>query len=581
MALATGALAASTAAVAAYLDAKFHIQKDIRSIWEARRAQQDWAAAAKAGRVSLWYRFEEQFLLSNGVQPGELVATYLQNSPEFMFVMLASWAVGTAPAMANYNLAGEGLLHCLKISGSKVVLVDEDVECQARIEEVRERIEGELGMKILILDERTKHEISSTEPIRPGREYRKGMKMEFPMCLIYTSGTTGLPKGCSFPIQRAWAIGDHRQRGIGVSSGPNGDRWYDCTTLCIGKKFSTSRFWDDVRDSRATTFVYVGEAARYLLSAPSSPNDKVHNIRTMYGNGLRPDVWKKFQARFGIESVLEFFNSTEGVFSLHTFSRNDYFAEAVGHHGGILRLMYKDLYVPVQIDYETGDIWRDAKTGFAKRVPYEEGGECIVKVPDEAVFPGYWNAPEATAKKFVRNVFKEDDLYYRSGDALRRTPDGHWFFMDRLGDTFRWKGENCSTAEVGECLGKFPGIQEANVYGIELPAHDGRAGCAAISIAPSERDKFDFRGLLLHSQNALPRYAVPIFLRLVEEMGPTMHNNKQNKVQLRREGVDPEKIANGQAGRKDVIFWLPPKGDTYEQFGEAEWHALVAGKARL
>lgn len=241
------------------------------------------------------------------------------------------------------------------------------------------------------------------------------------------------------------------------------------TTLCIGKKFSTSRFWDDIRDSHATAFVYVGETARYLLSAPPSPNDRKHNVRTMYGNGLRPDVWKSFQNRFGIESVLEFFNSTEGVFGLAVFSRNDYLAESVGHHGAINRLLFRNVYVPVKIDHDTGDLWRDPKTGFAKRVPYEEGGEIIVNVPDQAAFAGYWNAPEATAKKFIRNVFKQGDLYYRSGDALRRTSDGHWYFMDRLGDTFRWKGENCSTAEIGECLGRFPGIEEANVYGVELP----------------------------------------------------------------------------------------------------------------
>lgn len=241
------------------------------------------------------------------------------------------------------------------------------------------------------------------------------------------------------------------------------------TTLCIGKKFSTSQFWDDVRDSQATAFVYVGETARYLLAAPPSINDRKHNVRTMYGNGLRPDVWKPFQQRFGINNVLEFFNSTEGVFGLQAFSRNDYFAESVGHHGAIVRHLYRNVYVPVKIDYETGDIWRDSKTGLAKRVPYEEGGEIIVNVPDQAVFAGYLNSPEATAKKFIRNVFTQGDLYYRSGDALRRTPDGHWHFMDRLGDTFRWKGENCSTAEIAAIVGNFEGIEEANVYGVELP----------------------------------------------------------------------------------------------------------------
>lgn len=190
-------------------------------------------------------------------------------------------------------------------------------------------------------------------------------------------------------------------------------------------------------------------------------------------------------------------------------------------------------------------------------------------------------------------------MFYRSGDALKRTPDGRWFFLDRLGDTFRWKSENCSTAEIGECLGHFPTIQEANVYGVELPGkltclrriltpeindevgHDGRAGCAAIFVPPAATESFDFKQLLEHSRKMLPRYAVPVFLRFVQDIAPTMHNNKQNKVQLRREGVDPDKIANGEAGRGDVMFWLPPGGDTYMPFGRQEWSSLVAGKTKL
>lgn len=308
------------------------------------------------------------------------------------------------------------------------------------------------------------------------------------LLLLAISGTTGFPKACPFNVERSWPLRDLRLNSLGLRRGPNGDRWYDCMplyhgtgctvsvscmlgglTLCIGRKFSTTRFWDDIRDSQATAFVYVGETARYLLAAPPSPRDKDHKVRVMFGNGLRPDVWKRFRERFGVETVGEFFNSTEGVFALLNISRNDYLACAVGHHGGILRYMMRNVYVPVQIDHDTGDIWRDPKTGFAKRVPYEEGGEMIVAVPNEAVFAGYWNAPEATSKKFVRNVFKQGDLYYRSGDALKRTPDGRWFFMDRLGDTFRWKSENVSTAEVAECLGRYPDVEEANVYGVELP----------------------------------------------------------------------------------------------------------------
>ena len=284
-----------------------------------------------------------------------------------MFGLMGSWAIGSAPALINYNLGGDALVLCLKISGAKLLVVDEDKSCRKRIEQVRDRIEGELGMKIVILDQALKGEICRMEPKRPERKYREGVKGTFPMCIFYTrfvpnfsfvwsfarsfflpascdrglisfyklSGTTGFPKACPLPVQRARTLGIPRTRAVGVKSGPNGDHWYDCMplyhgtgctvavtcmlggiTLCIGKKFSTSRFWDDIRDSDSTAFVYVGETARYLLAAPPSPKDKQHRVKMMFGNGLRPDVWKRFGERFGIQTVSEFFASTEGVFAL-------------------------------------------------------------------------------------------------------------------------------------------------------------------------------------------------------------------------------------------------------------------------
>lgn len=187
--------------------------------------------------------------------------------------------------------------------------------------------------------------------------------------------------------------------------------------------------------------IYVGETARYLLAAPPHPLERAHKLRLAYGNGLRPDVWNKFQERFNIPEIVEFFNSSEGMFGLSTWARGPYQQGCVGHHGGLFRTLLKNTYVPVRFDYDTGDIWRDPKTGFAQRTPYEEGGEILVAVPSKEAFGGYWRNPEATNKRFAADVFKKGDLYYRGGDALRRSPDGHWYFLDRLGDTFRWKSE--------------------------------------------------------------------------------------------------------------------------------------------
>ena len=355
-------------------------------------------------------------------------------------------------------------------------------------------------------------------------------------------------------------------------------------TLAIGNGFSVRNFWTDVHDSGATCFVYVGETARYLLAAPPGPYDRDHRVRCMYGNGLRPDVWLKFRERFNVSEVGEFFNSSEGMLVLFVWNRGDYTVNCVGHHGALLRYLFRSRYVPVAIDLETDKIIRDPKTGFAKRNSYKEGGEILVRLPEESAFAGYWNNPEATRKKIVRDVFANGDLYYRSGDALRRTDDGRWFFMDRLGDTYRWKSENVSTAEVAETIGRFPGVLEANVYGVTIPDHEGRAGCAALTIDPARVKNFNWRALAAFAKSKLPKYAVPVFIRVLNhEVGSAAsHNNKQDKVKLRAEGVDPglrgSKVENGG---KDEVYWIPPKGTAFVTFEKEDWEKLVGGRARL
>lgn len=271
----------------------------------------------------------------------------------------------------------------------------------------------------------------------------------------------------------------------------------------------------------------------------------------------------------------------EGMLSLLNVCTGPFHDAHVGHHGALQRYNLRNTYVPVKIDHENGDvIWRDPSTGYAKRNTYEEGGEIIVACNSKQDFSGYWNNDDATDRRFERNVFAEGDLWFRTGDALRRDHEGRWYFLDRLGDTFRWKSENVSTAEVAEVLGRFPKVTESNVYGVELPNHDGRAGAAAIYINPEDRASFDFAGLLEHASSMLPRYAVPVFLRLVQSPSP-MHNNKQNKVPLRREGVNPQTVLEGSAGKDDEILWLPPGGTTYVPFKDVDWDSLTTGKAKL
>ena len=355
-------------------------------------------------------------------------------------------------------------------------------------------------------------------------------------------------------------------------------------SVAIGKGFSVRNFWRDVRDSESTFFVYVGETARYLLAAPPSPLDRKHKVRCMWGNGLRPDVWLPFRERFGVPEVAEFFDSSEGMFSLFVWNRGNYSVDCVGHHGALMRFVTRNTFVPVAINHETSEIPRDSKTGFAKRNRYNEGGEILVKLSDESHFAGYWNNPGATKKKLERDVFQKGDLYYRTGDALRRTDDGRWFFIDRLGDTFRWKSENVSTTEVAEVIGRYPGVFEANVYGIEVPGHEGRAGCAALAIAPEKRYNFDWGGLAKHARQRLPGYAVPVFLRVLdgEVGGAASHNNKQSKVALRAESVDPSKRGSlVSGGEKDQLYWISPQSDRYIRFEDQDWQNIVRGTSRL
>lgn len=358
-------------------------------------------------------------------------------------------------------------------------------------------------------------------------------------------------------------------------------------SIAVGKRFSVENFWNEVRESESTWIVYVGETARYLLAAPPHPLDRQHKVRSMIGNGLRPDVWERFCERFGITQIAEFFNSTEGMFATINFCEGDYLRNAVGHHGLLLRLALRHAAVPVEFDEETQSIVRDPVTGFGKRKSYDEGGEILVKIPNETAFQGYWNADEATSKKFERNLFAKGDLYYRTGDSLRRTDDGRWFFLDRLGDTFRWKGENVSTAEVAKVVGEFPGILEANVYGVLVPGTEGRAGCAAITVASAHRDSdtLNWSALAHHLRSKLPSYAVPIFIRIVNgEIGTTMgsHNNKQIKGPLREEGINPSlkgtKVAGGE---RDRVLWITPGRQAYTEFGEEEWRGLNRGRARI
>jgi acyl-CoA synthetase (AMP-forming)/AMP-acid ligase II len=365
-------------------------------------------------------------------------------------------------------------------------------------------------------------------------------------------------------------------------------------TQALGRKFSTRSFWDEVEATRSTMIQYVGETLRYLLAAPPRRDpatgedlDRRHRVRLAFGNGLRPDVWDRFKERFGIDTLAELYTATEGTFATFNLSANDYARGAIGRHGWFYsNIMRRDVAL-VEVDWDTEAPLRDPATGFCRKVAPGEPGEMLFCLPADDIhsrFQGYYNNPEATAKKVLRDVFRKGDAYFRTGDVVRWTADGLIYFSDRIGDTFRWKSENVSTAEVSEAVGNHPAVREANVYGVELPHHDGRAGCAAVSLdaASAGPDALPdtLRSLAAHVRAALPRFAVPIFLRVLDgdpgNSNQTTGTNKQQKQALRVAGVQPDPARDAELGR---LFWL--SADGYEPFQEKDWNELSGGRVKL
>lgn len=353
-------------------------------------------------------------------------------------------------------------------------------------------------------------------------------------------------------------------------------------TIAIGRKFSTKTFWKDVRRYDATIIQYVGETCRYLLAAkPEIVDgvnlDKKHKVRMAFGNGLRPDVWNNFKDRFGIGTICEFYAATEGSFGTFNLSSNDFSSGAIGRNGAIYNLVLGKDAAAVEVDFETDSPAR-GENGFCKKVKPGEPGEMLFQLPTKSIetrFQGYYGNAKATNDKIMRDVFKKGDAWFRTGDIMRWDSEGRVYFSDRIGDTFRWKSENVSTAEVSEAVGHHASVKEANAYGVQLPHHDGRAGCCALVLeSDSEPTPQILESLAHHVRAALPKYAVPLFMRLTKEGGmATTGTHKHQKHELRMAGVDPEKC------KDDKLYWL--KGDTYVPFGAKEWKELDGGRVKL
>jgi fatty-acyl-CoA synthase len=535
--------------------------------------------AARSNQYARWG-------LASGLKPGDAVCLMMPNCAEYMAVWLGLTRIGAVAALINNHLAGDALVHSINIAAPKAVIAGG--EAASRIAQVRALLAA--GLPCRVLGE-SAHDMSSLAPelaAIPDDAWRDSEAAPAPIgataLYIYTSGTTGLPKAAKVSHYRVmqWS---HWFAGL-MDTQP-GDRMFNCLPLyhsvggvvatgatlvgggavVIRARFSASDFWRDVREERCTLFQYIGELCRYLVNAPHQDIETAHSLRIACGNGLRPEVWEPFQRRFKIPRILEYYASTEGNFSLYNCEGRP------GAIGKIPSFLAHRLPVALlRFDVDEGEPRRN-EAGFCERCAPNEVGEAVGLIPGEANelagrFEGYAD-PEASARKVLRNVFKEGDSWYRTGDLMRRDEAGFYYFVDRVGETYRWKGENVSTAEVLTALTAAPGVVDGVVYGVTVPGADGRAGTAALVVD----GKFDLETFRTDIAQRLPAYARPVFLRLLRSI-ETTGTFKPRKQELMQEGFDPARIS-------DPLYFDDPRSQRYVPLDASLFAAISAGSIRV
>jgi fatty-acyl-CoA synthase len=524
--------------------------------------------------------------LRNGIRKGDVVALMMPNRPEYMAVWLGVARVGGVTALLNTNLSGQVLAHCVQIVRPKHIIVDAGlVEGFATVRPFLEAGPGlwchgaaPAGFSRL----ETTLDTLPKEPL-PAAELPK-LSIEDRCLFVYTSGTTGLPKAANINHYRVQSIMSGFSAAMRMTAR---DRIYVCLpmyhstggvlapgaallaggSVVIREKFSAKLFWDDIVRHECTVFQYIGELCRYLLNSPPHPGETGHRIRVACGNGLRPDIWEAFQKRFRIPRILEWYASTEGNAVFINFDGK------VGAVGRIPKWAERRFSTEiVKFDIDTEQPVRGAD-GFCIKCEPGEIGEVISQIVNDPKrpsqrFEGY-SDPGATDKKVLTDVFAVGDRWFRTGDLMKKDAQGYFYFIDRIGDTFRWKGENVATSEVSEAITVVPGVREANVYGVHVPGAEGRAGMAAI--VPDE--DFDIAALSQHVTTCLPAYARPVFVRLQPKIEATS-TFKQRKVELVKEGFDPGRIT-------DPIYILRPDEPAYVPVDARLYDAICRGEVRL
>jgi fatty-acyl-CoA synthase len=513
-----------------------------------------------------------------GLRRGDVVALLMPNRLDYLPIWYGLTKVGVATALINNQLSGDALAHCLNVSGAGHCLVDE--ETWPAFEAVRPSLAHAMQEWTLAEAHGDQHDLAqalkSCSTLRPDRARREGLTASDTALFIFTSGTTGLPKAARITHMRAQLY----MRGFaGATDARPTDRiyialpFYHATgglcgagaallnggSVVIRKHFSASHFWQEVTAEGCTMFVYIGELCRYLVGQPEAPEERGHKLRLAFGNGLRPEIWEKLLDRFAVPRVLEFYGSTEGNVSMFNFDGK---LGAIGRAPNYLKRLFNFRLVQFDVETETPVRGPDGRCREAAV------GECLGQIKQDArnAFVGYADKA-ATEKKVLRDVFAPGDAWFRTGDLLKQDAEGYFYFVDRIGDTFRWKGENVSTGEVAAALGEAPGVKEANVYGVKVGDLDGRAGMAGLVVEPD----FDPNALAAHIAQRLPPYAQPVFLRLLPQIAVT-GTFKYRKVDLVAEGFDPSAV-------RDPLYVRGGKG--YQKLTRPLYAKIMAGEERL
>jgi fatty-acyl-CoA synthase len=519
------------------------------------------APALLSSRESLTYRGLAErshryarWALDHGLGKGDVVCLMMPNRPEYMAIWLGITRIGSIVALLNTNLAGPSLAHCVRVAAPKRIIVASEL-----LDPLTRALGGLADDWELWVYNEDDLEKYSSAPLSDAE--RGFVSIHDTALYIYTSGTTGLPKAAKISHFRVmqWS---HWFAGL-MEVTPD-DRMYNCLpmyhsgggvvatgaalagggSVVIRESFSARKFWDDIVRWDCTLFQYIGDLCRYLNAAETSPLEAKHRIRIACGNGLRYDVWRQFKERFHMPRILEFYAATEGNFSLYNVE------EKPGAIGRIPPFLAHCIPVAlVRFDVQREVPMRD-EHGRCVCCVADEVGEAIGRISEDgshgARFEGY-TSEEASEGKVLRNVFEKGDAWYRTGDLMRRDEKGFFYFVDRIGDTFRWKGENVATSEVSETICAFPGVRDANVYGVTIPGTEGRAGMAAVV---ADRD-LNLSALRLHLADRLPPYACPLFFRICGDLQMT-GTFKHIKNDLTRDGYDPDATS-------DAIYFNDPK----------------------